>query len=180
MANRAVITTKENFDNDGVGVYLHWGGGKDSVEAFLKYCELKGYISPNSNSYGWASLCGVITNYFGDGSSVCIDNVSKLDCDNCDNGTYIIDDWKIVGRKYFDKVEQNTFDLYARLDKINNRMPEDMQININEGMSFIDDEEKMIDFVRLSKEGFLTSYSYLTSAEYEATYDDVMRKIKND
>lgn len=39
--------------------------------------------------------------------------------------------------------------------------------------SFINDEEKMRDFNELSKEEFLTSYSYLTEAEYEATALDV-------
>ena len=38
MGNRAVITTEKNFENNGVGVYLHWNGGYDSVSAFLKYC----------------------------------------------------------------------------------------------------------------------------------------------
>ena len=37
MGNRAVITTKENMDNNGIGIYLHWNGGRDSVRAFLKY-----------------------------------------------------------------------------------------------------------------------------------------------
>ena len=45
MGNRCVITTREDFDNDGIGIYLHWNGGRDSVEAFLKYCELKQYRS---------------------------------------------------------------------------------------------------------------------------------------
>ena len=39
MGNRAVITT----ENKKIGIYLHWNGGRDSVEAFLKYCELKNY-----------------------------------------------------------------------------------------------------------------------------------------
>lgn len=30
MGNRAVITTKENWAHGGVGVYLHWNGGRDS------------------------------------------------------------------------------------------------------------------------------------------------------
>ena len=47
MANRAVVTTKENMDNNGFGVYLPWNGGRDSVRAFLKYCELKGYRAPS-------------------------------------------------------------------------------------------------------------------------------------
>lgn len=36
-------------------------------------------------------------------------------------------------------------------------------------MNFIDDEEKMRDFYRLSKDDFLSSYSYLTEQEYEQT-----------
>ena len=36
-------------------------------------------------------------------------------------------------------------------------------------LSFIDDEEKMRDFATISKEEFLSSYSYLSEKEYEAT-----------
>ena len=61
MGNRAIITTKDKK----IGVYLHWNGGLDSVNAFLKYCELKGYRSPDSSNYGFARLCQVIGNYFG-------------------------------------------------------------------------------------------------------------------
>lgn len=34
---------------------------------------------------------------------------------------------------------------------------------------FTSDSEKMYDFIFLSKEDFLKSYSYLTESEYEAT-----------
>jgi hypothetical protein len=37
MGNRAVITDNKQR----IGIYLHWNGGRDSVEAFLKYCELR-------------------------------------------------------------------------------------------------------------------------------------------
>lgn len=39
-------------------------------------------------------------------------------------------------------------------------------------LSFIDDEEKMKDFPKLSKEKFLSSYLYLSEEEYEATEKD--------
>ena len=39
MGNRAVITTKER----DLALYLHWNGGRDTVEPLLKYCELQGY-----------------------------------------------------------------------------------------------------------------------------------------
>lgn len=47
--------------------------------------------------------------------------------------------------------------------------------NIYEGYSsFLSDPEKMHDFIILSMEEFLSSYSYLTVEDYYATYDDLM------
>lgn len=43
--------------------------------------------------------------------------------------------------------------------------------------SFQDDEEKMRDFYKLSKEDFFNSYSYLTEEEYENT-KKIVNKIK--
>ena len=80
MGNRAVITTKENFDNNGIGVYLHWNGGRDSVNAFLTYCKMKGFRAPEKDNYGWARLVQVIANFFGGSLSIGIDDVCYLDC----------------------------------------------------------------------------------------------------
>ena len=129
MGNRTVITTKEGFENNSLGIYLHWNGGRDSVEAFLKYCELKGYRSPSEDNYGWARLCQVIGNFFGGSLSVGIDVVSNLDCNNGDNGTYIINGWKIVDRKYFEgRTEQTNYDMDDMLMEIDIAMPESEQI----------------------------------------------------
>lgn len=128
MGNRAVITTKKNFENNGIGIYLHWNGGYDSVSAFLKYCELKGYRTPDTDNYGWARLCQVIGNYFGGSTSVGIDTVDKLDCDNYDNGVYIIEGWKIVDRKYNRYGEQMNYELEVMLMDIDESMPEKEQI----------------------------------------------------
>lgn len=62
MGNRAVITTASETKPkylDNIGVYLHWDGGRDSVEAFLKYCKLKKYRPPEQDNCGWARLCQV-------------------------------------------------------------------------------------------------------------------------
>lgn len=126
MGNRAVITTKENMNSNGVGIYLHWNGGRDSVEAFLKYCELQGYRSPETDCYGWARLCQVIGNFFGGSYSLGIDRVNDLDCDNGDNGVYLIggdSGWEIIGRMY-EYREQHQYDLLEMLLEINKRMPE--------------------------------------------------------
>ena len=130
MGNRAVITTKENMDNNGIGVYLHWNGGRDSVRAFLKYCELKGYRAPSEDNYGWARLCQVIGNFFGGTGSLGIDTVNHLDCNNWDNGVYLIEGWEIVGRMYFDGEEQDYYELIKMLRSINDCMPESERITI--------------------------------------------------
>lgn len=124
MGNRALITTRENYEKDGIAVYVHWNGGCDSVSAFLKYCELKGYRAPDEDCYGWARLCQVIGNFFGGGLSVGIDNFSKDAGEWQDNGTYIIKGWKIVGREHYDYEEQDYYDLDEMLRAIDKRMPE--------------------------------------------------------
>ena len=51
MGNRAVITTRKDLKD--IGVYLHWNGGRDSVEGFITYCKIKGYRPPEYDNYGW-------------------------------------------------------------------------------------------------------------------------------
>ena len=129
MGNRAVITTSTAADvanSTDIGVYLHWNGGRDSVEGFLEYCKRRGFRSPGQDCYGWARLCQVIGNFFGGDLSIGIDQCCKLDCDNWDNGTYIIQmrDWQIVDRKYFDGVEQHRYDLEEMIKEIDACQPE--------------------------------------------------------
>ena len=132
MGNRAVITTCTAPDPakcSDIGVYLHWNGGRDSVEAFLLYCKLKGYYSPERDCYGWARLCQVIGNYFGGELHIGIDGCRLLDCDNHNNGVYVIRDWEIVDRKYFSGKEQNEHDLLEMLRFINKNQPEKEQLD---------------------------------------------------
>lgn len=126
MGNRAVITTRENFENNGIGVYVHWNGGRDSVEAFLQYCKLRGFRCPEHDNYGWACLCQIIANFFhsGEGLGVGIDTVNNLDCSNHDNGVYFIEGWEIVGREYFDGDEQYFHPIDDMLYDIDRRQPE--------------------------------------------------------
>lgn len=139
MGNRAIITTRENFNNNGIGVYLHWNGGKDSVEAFLYYCKLKGYRPPEKDCYGWARLCQVIGNFFGGTTSIGIDNFPQDTGKYQDNGTYIIENWEIIDRKYFNYAEQNNYDLHEMLLEIDKAQPVEQQIkeviNANEKLT---------------------------------------------
>ena len=135
MGNRAIMLSKNDMLADGkinpnqIGVYLHWNGGRDSVSAFLKYCKLKGYRSPSTDCYGWACLCNVISNFFGDGMSLGIDIASRLDCNNYDNGVYIIDRWEIVGRLYNHGTEQSNYDVDSFVLELNERMPEQSRMD---------------------------------------------------
>lgn len=144
MGNRAVITTRENFNNDGVGVYLHWNGGRDSVESFLTYCKMKGYRTPTSDNYGWARLCQVIGNFFGGEHSIGIDKVSHLDCDNYDNGVYIIDGWDIVDRECFRYEEQNNHDLYEMLCIIDECQPDREQLGADQIKQILNNEREVV------------------------------------
>lgn len=100
MGNRAVIT----FAPEGeaaVGVYVHWNGGRESVKAFIDTCKARGYRCPaRDGSYAMAGLIGVIREFFGHSAlNVGVDMLTRLDCDNWDNGVYQIgENWEIVGR----------------------------------------------------------------------------------
>ena len=127
MGNRAVITASKSIsiaNSNDIGIYLHWNGGRDSVEAFLEYCRRRGFRSPDYDNYGWARLCQVIGNFFGGDTSIGIDKCCNLDCDNYDNGVYVIEGWKIIDRKYFYGSEQKEYDLEEMIREIDECQPE--------------------------------------------------------
>ena len=100
MGNRAVIAfvdDKGKQDKNSVGIYLHWNGGRDSVEGFLQAAKDYGL---RTGSYGVARLTQIIGNCFPGTLSVEVDMLNKLDCDNYDNGVYWVDkQFNIVGRE---------------------------------------------------------------------------------
>lgn len=117
MGNRAVIKAK---GNNSKAVYLHWNGGRDSIEAFLKYCELRGFRS-FEDGYGMARFCQVVSNFFGaDGLSIGIED-SVESCG--DNGVYVVEGWEIVDRIDYNRAEQNSHDLNKMLLEIDEAQP---------------------------------------------------------
>ena len=101
MGDRAVITTRKNMENNGIGIYVHWHGSRGYIEPFLEYCRQKGYRSiTEDESYGFSRLTQVIANYIEGETGIGIGCVNDLDTDNGDNGTYIINDWKIEDRLF--------------------------------------------------------------------------------
>ncbi|MDY4611838.1 MAG: hypothetical protein SPD11_14605 [Sphaerochaetaceae bacterium] len=120
MGNRGFV---RGLSDDGVGVYLHWNGGRDSVEAFLRYCELKGCRGfGHDDGYAAARLAQVIANYFGGTLSVGV--YPATDEIDEDNGVYVVDGWKIVERRHFYGYEQREYDLAEMMDDIDFAQPE--------------------------------------------------------
>ena len=101
MGNRAVIS----FKCEGVpkeyspSIYLHWNGGRDSIEGFLKAHEKANF---RNGAYGIARLIQLITNWFGGGLCVGVGVYSQMDTDNFDNGVYWVcsKTFKIVEREF--------------------------------------------------------------------------------
>ena len=99
MGNRAVL----NFEGSDTGIYLHWNGGRASIEAFLAAAN---DLELRTDDYGIARLAQAIGNWFGGTLSIGVGSLSRLDRDNGDNGEYVIKGWKIIGRNYFEGSEE--------------------------------------------------------------------------
>ena len=101
MGNRAVITASTSRTT-GVGIYVHWNGGLESVLAFLHVAKERGYRDPAyDTTYAMARLCGLVCEFFGLKSSISvgIGQLKELDCNNRDNGVYVIGaGWTIKSR----------------------------------------------------------------------------------
>lgn len=112
MGNRAVIS----FKCEGVpkkyspSIYLHWNGGRDSIEGFLKAHEKADF---RGGDYGIARLVQLITNTFDSGLSVGVGVYCQMDTDNGDNGVYWIDPntFKIVDREFKRYKEQQVYNI---------------------------------------------------------------------
>lgn len=128
MGNRAVITTRQDLDHHGVGVYLHWNGGRDSVAPLLEYCRLRGFRGL-PDDYGYARMAQVMSNFLGgDGLSIGVGPVDSLDQDNCDNGVYVVEGWDIVDRLFFEGEEQHEYDRMEFLHDLDAYQPEGQRI----------------------------------------------------
>ena len=110
MGNRAVITIKEKDvpQEDWNSLYLHWNGGRDSVEPFLHVAKLYEIRCQEDSSYAIARLSQLIGNYFGGVISLGVGAYKCLDTEG-DNGTYVVEDWEIVDRLNHDGYEQSEY-----------------------------------------------------------------------
>ena len=110
MGNRAVITIKEKDvpQEDWNSLYLHWNGGRDSVEPFLHVAKMYGIRCNNDSSYAIARLSQLIGNTLGGTLSLGVGAYKCLDTTS-DNGVYVVEDWEIVDRLNHDGYEQSEY-----------------------------------------------------------------------
>ena len=125
MGNRAVITIKEKDvpQEDWNSLYLHWNGGRDSVEPFLHVAKLYEIRCQEDSSYAIARLSQLIGNTLGGTLSLGVGAYKCLDTNNYDNGTYVGEDWEIVEREHlpyenFEEQSEHNFDEFV--DEIRN------------------------------------------------------------
>jgi hypothetical protein len=113
MGNRAVIT----FTNHATSpcIYLHWNGGRASVEGFLKAAQQIELLPTNFNheSEFLDKFAEMIAHRFFKcrvGMTVYREKYGQADTDNWDNGVYVIDQkLEIIGRIYRRNSEETDF-----------------------------------------------------------------------
>ena len=101
MGNRCLIAFKEKESKkkkeEVPCIYLHWNGGRDSVEAFLDASKRLG-VRTNDQFYGMARMTQIISNYLGGTLSIGVSNVGDWDLGFLDNGVYWVDGLEIYDR----------------------------------------------------------------------------------
>jgi len=108
MGNRAVISFDSAAQNS-IAVYVHWNGGRDSIEAFLKATRILMGGRLGDETYGKARFIQVVGLNFPGALSFGVGTVKQFGGWNCDNGLYIIDSatMTIKGRKFDDYYDDN-------------------------------------------------------------------------
>lgn len=124
MGNRAVI----NQYGSNEAVYLHWNGGRDSVEPLLYYAKhfaskYVGFEHMKALDV-FAFVCDCV------GLNPIKTTMGRADCDNGDNGVYYIDDdYKITGRAFNHSAEQKYNNFEEMLNAIDQQMPTKKQLS---------------------------------------------------
>ena len=146
MSNSGIIVFEDNKD---LGLYLHWNGGRDSVEAFLQYCRLT--KKTGGFQYGLPSLFQIIKNW----SIELGDIITNPFNYGTDNGLYIIDKkWNILDRKKFNGIEQNEY----KLDEFLKELDESQPLNYRLGEEyFVKGEFINSKDIRIGDEVFITN-----------------------
>jgi len=132
MGNRAVIAF-DKYEPDAIGLYLHWNGGRDSIDGLLAATQSVMKSRGADSMYARARLVQVIGQFFGGNLSFGMDYCKNLDCDNYDNGVYIVDSetLEITGREFNHGSEQKGHEIDEIKEYALNR--------VNHGTEYKDD-----------------------------------------
>tara|TARA_R100000353_G_scaffold93856_2_gene68914 strand:+ start:23 stop:439 length:417 start_codon:yes stop_codon:yes gene_type:complete len=137
MGNRCLIAFKEKESKkkkeEVPCIYLHWNGGRDSVEAFLDASKRLG-VRTNDQFYGMARMTQIISNYLGGTLSIGISNVGDWDLGFLDNGVYWVD-----GLEIYDRTD--TYDGFEEQKEYDH---EEMVQNIIARNSFVHEEKEVV------------------------------------
>jgi hypothetical protein len=119
MGNRAVVCFDE-FNDNAIGIYLHWNGGRDSIEGFLLAARTIMDGRMPDEQYARARLIQVMTTFFPGNLSIGVARCCELDCNNGDNGLYVVssETLEIVGRHYAREDEQLEYEPQDIADQI--------------------------------------------------------------
>lgn len=111
MGNRAVITF--STANNAPAIYLHWNGGRASVEGFLtaaRQLGLRHARTPQDQAAALDNIAEMLARYFfrcNVGMNVYRLHFAGSDRDNGDNGTYLLDqDLSILTRLHHTRGEE--------------------------------------------------------------------------
>lgn len=106
MSNSAVIVFtdgKKAYTDNNIAIYLHWNGGLPKVQGMLNAGKVLIKDRLGDEAYCIARFIQMVGNYMSPGlTSLGVGTAGSLDCDNGDNGTYVVDfnTLKILARKY--------------------------------------------------------------------------------
>lgn len=129
MGNRAVITFSQH--KTAACIYLHWNGGRASVEAFIKSAKHLG-LHVCKNEYEEHKVMDLLaemiaTHFFETkvGMSVYRQQYGKSDIDNYDNGVYVLDSNLNICKRLFKRSseEVDSAKTFAIFENIVSRAP---------------------------------------------------------
>ena len=108
MGNRAVIAEERGGEPSAKhGIYLHWNGGRDTVGPVLAFAR---DVEVRWDESGIETIAALFQSIVEQGEVWPLD---RLDYDNWDNGTYLVDyDLEIVGREFFREEEEQDVHSY--------------------------------------------------------------------
>lgn len=123
MGNRAVICfDKYTPKKNQISLYLHWNGGRDSVDAFLKATRIVMDSRGEDSSYAKARLVQVIGTFLVGNMSF---GLYEKASDPGDNGIYVVDSktLQIIDRPGFEyDEEEGEYDLNEFVNEIIKRL----------------------------------------------------------